>query len=67
MMNLRLLEGIHLTAFQHRFGQSLETFYGNLLTKLCDLHLVEIQGDVLRLTPQGVVLSNEVFQEFITG
>lgn len=66
MMNLRLLEGIDLTAFQQRFGVNLEDEYANTLDKLQALNLLEIQGNHLRLTSKGVLLSNEVFQEFLT-
>ena len=65
MMNLRLLEGIRLSAFQKRFGQSLETLYAGSLEKLDTLELIEIKEDSLRLTPKGILLSNRVFEEFI--
>ncbi len=65
MMNLRLLKGIELTRFEQRFGQSLNFFYGATLKKLCDLELTEMQENYFRLTPRGILLSNEVFQEFI--
>ena len=65
MMNLRLLEGVNLSTFQHRFGQSLESLYTEPLEKLCSLELIEIIENHLRLTPKGILLSNEVFQEFV--
>ena len=65
MMNLRLLEGIDLKAFQERFGINLEDEYANTLDKLQALELLEIQENSIRLTSKGILLSNEVFQEFL--
>lgn len=65
MMNLRVLEGVSITAFQQRFGQSIDSVYAETLPKLCSLGLLERRGDRLRLTPRGVLLSNEIFREFL--
>ena len=65
MMNLRMIEGISLSSFQQRFGRSLETMYAQPLEILHDLGLVEITKHHLRLTPKGILFSNEVFQEFL--
>jgi oxygen-independent coproporphyrinogen-3 oxidase len=67
MMNLRMLDGIKLSAFQQRFGASLESVYAEAIEKLRKINLIEIRDNHLRLTPEGVLLSNEVFQEFIHG
>ncbi len=67
MMNLRLMEGICLSAFEQHFGHSLEIRYAETLTKLHSLHLIDIQEDWLRLTPKGILVSNMVFEEFITA
>jgi oxygen-independent coproporphyrinogen-3 oxidase len=67
IMNLRMLEGIDITTFDQRFGQSLETLFAKPLEKLRSLELIEIQNDHLRLTKKGIALSNEVFQEFVNA
>ncbi len=65
MMNLRLIEGIHLSGFQQRFGVALEILYADRIEKLREFELIEIRDDHLRLTSKGIRLSNEVFQEFV--
>jgi oxygen-independent coproporphyrinogen III oxidase len=35
------------------------------IERFVDAGLLEVQADVLRLTRRGVLLSNEVFQEFL--
>lgn len=57
-LGLRLRQGIHLTAGeQQRFGAVLARFAAEGLVELHDHHV--------RLTRQGVLLSNEVFQAFL--
>ena len=58
-LGLRLIEGVRLTATEwKRLAEPLERFF--------DAGLLIRDGDVLRLTGRGVLLSNEVFQEFLT-
>jgi len=69
MMGLRLLqEGVSTQSFERRFGQSLEQVYGEEITDLKKLDLLEWAGesdDILRLTPKGRLLGNQVFMRFI--
>jgi oxygen-independent coproporphyrinogen III oxidase len=58
-LGLRLRAGIELTAEEwRRFEMPIARFAGE--------GLLERDGGTLRLTRRGVLLSNEVFQEFIT-
>lgn len=58
-VGLRLSEGVHADASDwRRFGASFERFLAD--------GLLESANGNLRLTPRGVMLSNEVFQEFVT-
>ena len=69
MMGLRLVqEGVSNRAFQERFGQSLEEVFGEAIKRLQNLGLLEwagSNGDILRLSPQGHLLGNQVFMEFV--
>ena len=58
-VGLRLSEGIQPRADEWvRWNQPIERFLSN--------GLLESSGNWLRLTDRGVLLSNEVFAEFIT-
>jgi coproporphyrinogen III oxidase-like Fe-S oxidoreductase len=58
-VGLRLLHGIEPRGEDWvRFAKPIERFVQD--------GLLEIDGPVLRLTGQGVLLSNEVFQEFVS-
>jgi coproporphyrinogen III oxidase-like Fe-S oxidoreductase len=44
-----------------------EARYGELFRRLGEDGLIERVGRRVKLTPRGVLLSNEVFQEFLPG
>jgi oxygen-independent coproporphyrinogen-3 oxidase len=57
-VGLRLMQGVRPDASDwERYGRSID--------RLLEAGLLEREGDRLRLTPHGVLISNEVFQEFI--
>jgi oxygen-independent coproporphyrinogen-3 oxidase len=58
-VGLRLTQGIRLEPREWKhFGEPIRRFI--------ELGLLETDGGVLRLTSRGMMLSNEVFQEFLT-
>ena len=58
-VGLRLSEGVRPEALEwHRYGEAIHRFVAQGL-------LEQIDG-ALRLTDRGVLLSNEVFQEFLS-
>jgi oxygen-independent coproporphyrinogen III oxidase len=69
MMGLRLVqEGVSDSTFKERFGQSLEEVFSEAIKRLRKLGLLEWAGgneDILRISPQGRLLGNQVFVEFI--
>ena len=59
-VGLRLSEGVAPNpADWQRFGSAFELFLSN--------GMMERSGDRLRLTPRGIMVSNEIFQEFIAA
>jgi oxygen-independent coproporphyrinogen-3 oxidase len=72
IMALRLAEGLDLTAYRVRFGEPFEARYGEALSDLLSLDLVERcdgegsgDGGRLRLTARGRLLGNEVFERLL--
>ncbi len=70
MLGLRLtLEGVSARAFQDRFGANLQDTFGNEIRELLDLGLLEWanleSSPLLRLTPRGRLLGNQVFMRFL--
>jgi oxygen-independent coproporphyrinogen-3 oxidase len=60
-LGLRLMRGIDLKSYQERFGADLRDGYEAELERLSEAGLIEIDEELLKLTPRGAVLSNEVF------
>jgi oxygen-independent coproporphyrinogen III oxidase len=65
-LGLRLLQrGISLNEYRARFGTDLRDRYAADLARLHDAGLISLEDDLMRLTPHGALLSNEVFTAFI--
>jgi oxygen-independent coproporphyrinogen-3 oxidase len=64
-LGLRLKRGVSLQDLSTKFGeQAIDSFRG-AIAELIENGLLERREDLLRLTPRGRMLSNEVFQQFI--
>jgi len=65
ILGLRLREGVDDAAFSQRFGASIAEVFPDEVRRVVELGLAEWDGRRLRLTEQGLFVSNQVFQEFI--
>jgi oxygen-independent coproporphyrinogen-3 oxidase len=65
ILGLRLREGIFLEEFNLRFGESITDIYNREINKLKEKDLIEITSDRIFLTKKGLVLANDVLEEFI--
>jgi oxygen-independent coproporphyrinogen-3 oxidase len=69
ILGLRLMEGVSSSEFAARFGVTPEQAFGPALEKHLRLGLLTRvpppDGDRLRLTPRGLLLSNEVFVDLL--
>jgi oxygen-independent coproporphyrinogen III oxidase len=61
MLALRLDDGLDLTTYGARFGQSAALHVRGALRSLDDTRLIRWSGDRVRLTARGRLLANEVF------
>jgi oxygen-independent coproporphyrinogen-3 oxidase len=64
-LGLRLNRGIDLGALRSQFGEQLAA-YEPVINELVSSGLLTRAGDHVRLTARGRLLSNEVFERFIT-
>jgi oxygen-independent coproporphyrinogen-3 oxidase len=65
-LGLRLNDGVDLRQVAADFGEDAVVGLGETIADLRRIELMEKQGDVVRLTEQGRLLSNEVFERFIS-
>jgi oxygen-independent coproporphyrinogen III oxidase len=65
-LGLRLLSrGVNLAEHRARFRLDVRAEHREDLERFREAGLLELEGDTLRLTPHGALLSNEVFAAFI--
>jgi oxygen-independent coproporphyrinogen-3 oxidase len=65
VLGLRLLNGIDLEDFEERFGVNLLDYYGGTIEMLLNSEHLLLKGKVLRLSPQALFISDEVFSQLI--
>ena len=64
-LGMRLMRGIDARWYRESFGVDLRDEHGEDLDRFCKAGLVEFEGDLIRLTRTGALLSNEVFAAFV--
>ena len=64
-LGLRVMSGINLKDYRQLFGIDLVEQYNEDLTRFTEAGLVQLDGETLRLTRAGALLSNEVFAAFV--
>ncbi len=64
-LGMRLMQGVDLRRYQESFGVDLRDEHRADLDRFCKAGLLEFDGDLLRLTRAGALLSNEVFAAFV--
>lgn len=71
MLGFRLtVDGVSRLEFRRRFSYEMDKAFASQLEKLFHLNLIEVDADnkdILRLTHQGVLFGNRVFEEFVGG
>jgi oxygen-independent coproporphyrinogen-3 oxidase len=64
-LGLRLVRGVALGDIETRFGATAVSDFSSIIDRFVADGLLAREGDVIRLTQRGRLLSNEVFAEFI--
>jgi oxygen-independent coproporphyrinogen-3 oxidase len=64
-LGLRMMQGVDLRRYRESFGIDLRDEHADDLDRFCKAGLVELDGDLIRLTRTGALLSNEVFAAFV--
>ncbi len=64
-LGLRLNMGVSMAALEDEFGRGMVEPALKTVTRMIEAGLLSSDGETVRLTAQGRLLSNEVFQEFL--
>ena len=66
MLALRLKDGIDIEKFNDKFKIDFLKKYKPVIEKYCRLNLMKLDNNHLKLTEEGILLSNEILCEFIS-
>ena len=64
-LGLRLNAGVEVAALQREFGSAMVAPALEVVSRLVETGLLTFDGQTVRLTARGRLLSNDVFQEFL--
>jgi oxygen-independent coproporphyrinogen-3 oxidase len=64
-LGMRLMRGLDTRAYKESFGVDLRNEHRDDFKRFHDAGLIEFDGDLIRLTPAGALMSNEVFAKFV--
>ncbi len=64
-LGLRKSEGISVSEFEMRFGQSFAALYGSIADRYLELGLMRWEYDRVWLTEEGMEVSNQIMSEFL--
>ena len=64
-LGMRMMRGIDMRRYRESFGVDLRDEHSDDLDRFQKAGLVEFDGDLIRLTRTGALLSNEVFAAFV--
>jgi len=64
-LGLRKIQGVSMQRFEELFGVSMDKVYGNVITVMKEKGLLEEVNGFVRLTEDGIDVSNYVMSEFL--
>jgi len=64
-LGMRMMRGVDLREYSELFGVDLRAEHRDDLDRFREAGLVEFDGDLIRLTRNGALMSNEVFAAFV--
>ncbi len=64
-LGLRMMQGFSFSDYQELFGRDIRADHQDDLARFREAGLIECDGDLLKLTRAGALLSNEVFSAFV--
>jgi putative oxygen-independent coproporphyrinogen III oxidase len=64
-LGMRMMRGVDVREYNELFGVDLRVEHASELDRFHEAGLVEFDGDLIRLTRSGALMSNEVFAAFV--
>jgi oxygen-independent coproporphyrinogen-3 oxidase len=64
-LGLRMMDGFSVERYRELFGADIRETHATDLARFRDAGLIEVSGDLVKLTRAGALMSNEVFAAFV--
>lgn len=64
-LGLRKMQGVSISGFAKLYGVEMQEVYGDVIRKYQEYEMLQIEQDWLRLTPDGINVSNRILSEFL--
>jgi oxygen-independent coproporphyrinogen-3 oxidase len=64
-LGMRLMRGMNVREYQRLFGVDIRDEHREDFSRFKDAGLIEFDGDLVRLTRAGALMSNEIFSSFV--
>jgi len=64
-LGLRLIDGVNLDQLSTQYHQDILVLYRERIDKLLKLDYISLEASVLKLTKKGLMMANDVFEEFL--
>jgi oxygen-independent coproporphyrinogen-3 oxidase len=64
-LGMRMMQGVNVEQYRESFGVDLRDEHAGDLRRFREAGLVEFEGDLIKLTRAGALMSNEVFAVFV--
>lgn len=64
-LGMRMMCGVSDKLFYEKFQKTMKEVYGKIITKYVGMGLLEWEGENLRLTRDGIHVSNQIFADFL--
>jgi oxygen-independent coproporphyrinogen-3 oxidase len=64
-LGLRMMDGFSVERYRELFGADIRETHASDLARFRDAGLIELSGDLVKLTRAGALMSNEVFAAFL--
>jgi oxygen-independent coproporphyrinogen-3 oxidase len=64
-LGLRMMDGFSVVRYRELFGADIRETHASDLARFRDAGLIELSGDLVKLTRAGALMSNEVFAAFV--
>ena len=65
ILGLRMMKGVSKKEFYHKYKKNITDIYGDIIRKYVKMGLMEENSHAIKLTEQGISVSNVILSDFL--